>query len=147
MNVRTFAVAACLSAAPAFADYQRMEAEGSVADAMERLTAAVEEAGATVFTTVDHGAGAADVDMELPDSQLLIFGNPMLGTPVMQEDPLAGLELPLKMLVYADGDGQTWVAYKQIDATFGSLGVPDDLEVLGKMNGALENFASAASGS
>ena len=138
--------AACLLATPALADYERMEAQGSVPETMERLTAAVEEAGATIFTTVDHGAGAAGVDMDLPDSQLLIFGNPMLGTPVMQEDPLAGLELPLKMLVYGDGDGQTWVAYKQVGEVFDDLDVPDDLEVLGKMEGALNKFATAAAG-
>ncbi|MBJ3763082.1 DUF302 domain-containing protein [Maribius pontilimi] len=138
--------AACLVAAPALADYQRMEAQGSVADAMARLESAVEGAGATVFAKVDHGAGAASVDMDLPDSQLLIFGNPMLGTPVMQADPLAGLQLPLKILVYGDGDGQTWVAYEEVDETFDDLDVDDDLEVLGKMEGALSNFATAAAG-
>ncbi|SEM65560.1 DUF302 domain-containing protein [Palleronia pelagia] len=137
---------ALLAATPALADYQRMQAEGSVPDAMARLTAAVEEAGATVFATIDHGAGAASVDMELPDSQLLIFGNPMLGTPAMQADPLAGLHLPLKILVYSDGDGQTWVAYEEVDDTFDELDAVEDLEVLEQMEGALGKFSSAAAG-
>ena len=140
------AAALALTAAPALADIERMEAQGSVDEAFQRLQNAVEEAGATVFAVVDHGAGAADAGMELDASKLLIFGNPKLGTPVMQEDPLAGLVLPLKMLVYSDGE-QTYVAYEQIEERLDDLDVDDDLEVLTKIEGAQENFAKAAAGS
>lgn len=143
---RYLIAAICMTATPILADYQRSEAQGSVDEAMARLEAAVETAGANVFAKVDHGAGAASVDMDLPDSQLLIFGNPMLGTPVMQGDMMSGLHLPLKMLVYADGDGQTWVAYEEVEDTFDDLDVDDDLEVFEKMEGALANFAQAAAG-
>ena len=81
--------------------------------------------------------------MELEGSKLLIFGNPQLGTPVMQEDMLAGLALPMKMLVYAE-DGQTFVAYEEVEEMFDDLDVDDDLEVLEKMEGALKTFADAA---
>ena len=138
-------LAACLVATPALADFERIEAEGSVDDAFARLETAVEGAGATIFATVDHGQGAVDVGLELGASKLLIFGNPQLGTPVMQEDMLAGLALPLKMLVYSDGE-QTWVAYEEVEEMFDDLDVDDDLEALGKMEGALENFATAAAG-
>ena len=130
----------------AHADYERLEAKGSVADTIDRLEQAVEGAGATVFARVDHTKGAEAAGMELGDAQLLIFGNPKLGTPVMQEDPLAGLVLPLKMLVYSDGE-QTYVAYEQIEERLDDLDVDDDLEVLTKIEGAQENFAKAAAGS
>lgn len=134
-----------LATTPALADFERMEAKGSVDDAFSRLETAVEGAGATVFATVDHGQGAADAGLELEPSKLLIFGNPQLGTPVMQGDPMAGLVLPLKMLVYSDG-GQTYVAYEEVEGMFDDLDVDDDLEVLDKMEGALGKFAAAAAG-
>ncbi|QFU08290.1 hypothetical protein PARPLA_02888 [Rhodobacteraceae bacterium THAF1] len=145
MNRTILATALALTAAPALAEIERMEAQGSVDDAFSRLENAVESAGATIFATVDHGSGAADAGMELNASKLLIFGNPQLGTPVMQEDMLAGLVLPLKMLVYSDGD-QTYVAYEEIEESLDDLDVDDDLEVLEKIEGALQNFATAAVG-
>ncbi len=134
-----------LAATPALADFERREAQGSVEEAFSRLENAVEGAGATIFATVDHGQGAADVDMDLGPSKLLVFGNPQLGTPVMQQDRRAGLVLPLRMLVYAEGE-QTYVAWQEVDDMVDDLEVDDDLEALRKMEGALENFASAAAG-
>ncbi|WP_341212133.1 DUF302 domain-containing protein [uncultured Limimaricola sp.] len=139
-------LAAATLAAPAMAETETMQATGTVAEVMDRLEAAVTEAGATVFARVDHGAGAKEVGMTLADSQLLIFGNPQLGTPVMQEDPLAGLYLPLKILAYDDGSGQVMVAYEEPEETFDDLEVDDDLEAIEKMEGALEKFAKAAAG-
>ncbi len=144
MRFSALALAAVLPALPAFADTIRTEAEGSVTEVMDRLESAVSDAGVTEFARVDHGAGAAGVGMELADSQLLIFGNPMLGTPVMQEDITAGLVLPLKMLVYADANGQVWVAYREVEDVLGDFDVDEGLEVIGKIEGALANFSSAA---
>ncbi|KKL48344.1 hypothetical protein LCGC14_2326450 [marine sediment metagenome] len=146
MKLASVALAAIIAAGPALADIERQKASGSVADAMERLEAAVEKAGATVFAKVDHGAGAEKAGLDLADSQLLIFGNPDLGTPVMQQDILAGLYLPLKVLVYGDGEGQTWVAYEEVEESFDDLDVDDDAEVIGKMEAAMEKFSKAASG-
>lgn len=127
------------------ADMIVKDASGSVAEVMDRLEAAVTNAGATVFARVDHGAGAAGVDMELADAQLLIFGNPMLGTPVMQQDIRAGLVLPLHVLVY-DADGTTQISYEDIDAMFGDLDVDLEAEVFGRIEGALGNLTTAAAG-
>ena len=121
-------LAATAFAAPAMAETETMQATGTVAEVMDRLEAAVTEAGATVFARVDHGAGAEQVGMTLADSQLLIFGNPQLGTPVMQEDPLAGLYLPLKILAYDDGSGQVFVAYEEPEETFDDLAVDEWVE-------------------
>ena len=75
----------------------------SVTQTMDRLAAAVDAAWATVFARVDHAAGAAKVDMDLRPMELLIFGNPKLGTPAMLDGQTAGLDLPLRVLAYADG--------------------------------------------
>jgi uncharacterized protein (DUF302 family) len=111
---------------------------------MDRLETKVKGAGATVFARVDHAAGAASVDMQMAPSQLLIFGNPKLGTPAMQADPLAGLYLPLKVLVYEDASGSVWLAYQAPSETFDDLAIPKDAGFLAKMSGALNKLTMAA---
>jgi uncharacterized protein (DUF302 family) len=83
----------------------------AVADTVQRLTEAMEAAGAKVFAVVDHSGEAARVGMSLRDTKLIIFGNPRGGTPVMEVAPLAALDLPLKILVWADDDGAVWMSY------------------------------------
>lgn len=142
--IRLLTVAATLCASTAIADVEKTRAEGDVATVMGRLESAVLGAGATIFARVDHGGGAESVGMELADSELLIFGNPKLGTPAMQDDILAGLYLPLKILVYADADGQTWIAWEEPEETFDDLDIDDDAAYLDVMEDALEKFAEAA---
>ena len=91
----------------------------SVDETMNRLVAAVEKAGAKVFARVDHAAGAASVGTELAPTQALIFGNPKVGTPVMQQNAAAGLDLPMRVVVYTGEDGATRVAYHAPDAARG----------------------------
>ncbi len=143
------AVALSMAAVPdaAESDIIKVKSAGDVATTMDALEAAVTGAGATVFARVDHAGGAAKVDLELAPEQLLIFGNPKLGTPAMQDDPLAGLFLPLKVLVYQDEDGQTWLAYEDPAAMLDELDIPNDAEYVKKMTGALAKLTGKASGS
>jgi uncharacterized protein (DUF302 family) len=138
---------ACLSM-PAMAqspDIVRVPASGTVEATADRLAAAIGDAGASVAARVDHGAAAASVDMDLQDAQLLIFGNPRIGTPAMQDDPLAGLFLPLRVLVYEDESGQVWLAYEDPAHMLGRLdGVGTDAAYLERMQGALRKLTSAA---
>ena len=76
----------------------------NVANTVERLQAAIAKRGATVFATIDHAAGAKSAGMELTPATLVIFGNPKLGTPFMQSKPIAGLDLPLHVLVWREGN-------------------------------------------
>jgi uncharacterized protein (DUF302 family) len=78
---------------------------------IDRLAAALKENGVTIFARVDHGGGAAAVGMSLGPTELLIFGNPKGGTPLMQEAQSAGIDLPLKALAWEDASGQAWLAY------------------------------------
>ena len=140
------AAALTLIAAPALAqEIETKDAQGSVAETMDRLQQAVEGAGATVFARVDHAEGARSVDMELPEAQLLIFGNPQLGTPAMQENIQAGLMLPLRVLVY-DDDGQTVIAWQEVEQMMDELDIDDDAAFVGQMEDALENLTTAAAG-
>jgi uncharacterized protein (DUF302 family) len=81
-----------------------------VANTVERLTALIVKRGMTVFATIDQRAAAQGVGQDLRETVLIAFGNPAGGTPVMDAVPLAGLDLPLKLLVWDDG-GSTRVSY------------------------------------
>jgi uncharacterized protein (DUF302 family) len=80
-------------------------------DTMDRLLAALAKRNLTVFARVDHAAGAAAAGMPLRPTELVVFGNPKGGTPLMQEQQTAGIDLPLKALVWEDAGGQTWLTY------------------------------------
>ena len=82
----------------------------SVADTVARLSSMIEAKGLKLFAVVDHSGEAERVGLELRDTKLVVFGSPQAGTPVMVSAPLAALDLPLKVLVWADG-AQTKVSY------------------------------------
>ncbi|RFP85936.1 DUF302 domain-containing protein [Rhodobacteraceae bacterium 63075] len=143
------AAAIALSVGPAFAssdDIIKLRSTSDVATTMDRLEEAVSGAGANVFARVDHAAGAASVDMELDPTQVLIFGNPKIGTQAMQDDPVAGLFLPMKMLVYQDAAGQTWLSYEDPKEMFDDLEISDDAPYIKMMIGALDKLTSKAAG-
>jgi uncharacterized protein (DUF302 family) len=81
-----------------------------VATTVQRLTSALSQRGITLFATIDHAAAAREVGLDLADEVVLIFGNPAGGTPLMQQAPRVGIELPLRLLVWS-ADGTTKVAY------------------------------------
>lgn len=89
----------------------RTKSTHSVPETIDRLDKAATEAGMRVFARIDHAAGAAQVDMELRPTLLLIFGNPRGGTPLMIANQTAGIDLPVKALAWEDADGQVWLAY------------------------------------
>jgi uncharacterized protein (DUF302 family) len=82
----------------------------TVAETVARIIAELEARGMKLFTTIDHSGEARAAGLELRETKLVIFGNPRTGTPIMQAAPLAGLDLPLKVLVRAD-PGRTCVSY------------------------------------
>ena len=128
-------------------DIIKVQARGDVASTMDALEAAVTGAGAKVFARVDHGAGAASIGADLDPAQLLVFGNPKIGTPAMQDNPLAGLFLPLKVLVYRDGGGQVWLAYQDPREMLEDLGgIAPDAAYIQTMTGALGKLTAKAAG-
>jgi len=81
------------------------------ATTLARLQAALDAKGITIFARIDHAAGAAGVGLDLRPTTLLVFGNPAAGTPLMQAAQTAGLDLPLKALVWQDADGTVRLSY------------------------------------
>ena len=78
---------------------------------MDKLEELVKQRGLSVFARIDHAAGAAKVNKSLRATELLIFGNPQGGTPLMECAQTAGIDLPLKALVWEDAAGQVWLGY------------------------------------
>ena len=146
--IRTTLSAALVSAMmtlPAFAaDLIEKVSPHSVTTTIDRLSAAVEGAGAKVFARIDHAAGAASVDLELRPTELLIFGNPKLGTPAMLDGQTAGLDLPLRVLAYADGEGVVHISYHAPASLAATHGLPADAKYIQMMTGALDKLTSKA---
>jgi uncharacterized protein (DUF302 family) len=141
-----FFLVAAASLAPAAAladDWEIKTSPHSVPDTVERLTAAIEGAGAKVAAVIDHAAAAASVDMELAPTTVVIFGNPKLGTPLMQENQKIGIDLPLKILVWQDG-GTTRVGYIEPEELAEEYDIDEDHKVIKTMEGALDKLTDAA---
>jgi uncharacterized protein (DUF302 family) len=88
-----------------------LASEYPVAETIDRLAALATARGLHIFTRVDHADGAAKAGMALRPTQLLIFGNPAGGTPLMQDRQAAGIDLPVKALAWEDAEGRVWLAY------------------------------------
>jgi uncharacterized protein (DUF302 family) len=89
----------------------QIPARSSVAATADRLEAALKARGVLVFARIDFCADAARAGLTMRPEQLIVFGNPKAGTPLMLAAPTAGLDLPLKALIWEDADGQCWIAY------------------------------------
>jgi uncharacterized protein (DUF302 family) len=115
----------------------------SVADTVSALTAAVEGAGATVAAIVDHAAGAKKAGMNLAPTTLVVFGNPKLGTPLMQENRQIGIDLPMRVLVWQEGS-RTRVGYIKPAMVASWYGIAADNPSVETMTGALDKLTDAA---
>lgn len=88
-----------------------VRSRNSVKAAVDRLEADLKAHGVTIFARIDHAAGAASAGMHLRPTELLVFGNPKAGTPLMLVEQTIGIDLPLKVLAWEDADGAVWVSY------------------------------------
>ena len=131
------------TAAVAADDWRIKTSPHSVADTVTRLTTAIEGAGAKVAAVIDHSAAAANADLDLAPTTVVIFGNPKLGTPLMQENQRIGMDLPLRILVWQDGD-TTMVGYVEPDVIANRHGIGDDNTSIVAMEGALGKLTDAA---
>ena len=116
----------------------------SVSKTLDRLTKILESKGITVFGRVDHAAGAKKVGADMPATELLIFGNPKLGTPLMQSNRAVGLDLPMKALAWEDKDGKVYLSYTAPAELKSRHGIADRDKVFAAMTGALNNLTNAA---
>jgi uncharacterized protein (DUF302 family) len=116
----------------------------SVSATLDKLEAVLKKNGIRVFARVDHAAGAESVGLDLPATQVLIFGNPKLGTPLMQASRSVAIDLPMKALAYADGDGGVHLAYNDPAYFAERHGISGQDAVIDKMTGALDKLTDAA---
>jgi uncharacterized protein (DUF302 family) len=117
----------------------------SVKETIDRLAADVTAKGLTVFARVDHAKGANDVGLELRPTELLIFGNARGGTPLMQAQQTAGIDLPLKALAWEDAGGKVWLAYNDSEWIAARHGISSPAAKT--LAGALAALTKAAAGS
>jgi uncharacterized protein (DUF302 family) len=114
-------------------------------ETMKRCEAAVEARNMTVFARIDHAAGAMAVGLSLRPTELVVFGNAKGGTPLMQAAQTAGIDLPLKVLVWQDEAGATWLSYNDPGWIATRHGLDDGAAAsVQAMRGALDAIARAA---
>ena len=113
-------------------------------ETVERLLAAIEQRGITVFARIDHAAAAREVGLSLADEEVVVFGNPKAGTGLMQEDPTVGIELPLRILIWGGKDG-VHLGYEDPRELAGSYALAGHTAVLDAMADLLESLVGEAS--
>src|ERR1700730_4153713 len=113
----------------------------SVPATVDRLLAALRRRGITVFAPVDHAAGACMSGLELADEVLVIFGDPRVGTLLMQADAAVGYELPLRLLIW-DAGGQTMIGYRKPTELRDDFALGDQLAILERMENLLEQITA-----
>jgi len=115
-------------------------------ETMDRLVAEISAKELTVFARIDHAAGAAEVGLTLRPTELIIFGNARGGTPLMQSVQTAGIDLPLKALIWQDAAGKTWISYNEPDWIAQQHGVSDAQPAVNKMADLLSAILRKAAG-
>ena len=116
------------------------------ADTLNRLIEAIKSRGLTVFGQIDHAAAAREAGLELAAEEVVLFGNPRARTPLMQSDSRAGVELPLRMLVWEDPEG-TLVGYNDPLELAAWYDVEQHRATLEMMSALLAALAADATGS
>ena len=144
---KTIAVVLFCLCLPATADDSglvRVKSAHDVNATADRLVNALNAKGMTVFDRIDHAAGAQKAGLELAPTTLVIFGNPKVGTPLMNCARTAAIDLPQKALIWEDEKGQVWLSYNDPNYLVERHGITGCAEVIKKIEKALSNFAKAA---
>ena len=116
-----------------------------VTESLDRLEGFLKQKGITIFARVNHSAGAKKVNIKMQPTQLLIFGNPKMGSPLMIENSLVALDLPMKVMAWTDNKNQTWLAYldpKELQARH----FLKNNKIINKMTNALNTLTNKAAG-
>ena len=110
----------------------------------DRLENTLREKGMTVFIRINHAEGAQKVGKKLRPTELVVFGNPKVGTPLMQCSQSVAIDLPQKALIWEDEAGHVWLSYNDPRYLAKRHGITECLNVIKKIEKALSNFAHAA---
>ena len=110
----------------------------------DRLESMLLAKGMTVFTRIDHAAGAKKAGLALSPTEVVVFGNPKVGTPLMNCAATTAIDLPQKALIHQDNDGHVWLSYNDPAWLSQRHSINECKEVLTKVSNALGNFAKGA---
>ncbi len=116
----------------------------SVKETLDRFEAVLKKMGITAFARIDHTGGAKTVGLELLPTQVIIFGSPKMGTPLMAANRKIGIDLPLKALVWRDAGGKVWLAYNDPEMLKSRHRIATRDKVFAKMAKALGGLSDAA---
>jgi uncharacterized protein (DUF302 family) len=142
MRIVAAALLLLLSATSALSEkLVALESKYDVKETLDRLAAELDKRGIKVAARIDHAAGAKAVGMELPPIEVLMFGNPRLGTPLMQSAPAIGIDLPMKVLAWQDKAGKVWIGYTAPETLKARHDISDRDEVIRLMAAALDGLA------
>jgi uncharacterized protein (DUF302 family) len=125
-----------------------LASQHSAAETVKRLKALLDQKKIDLFAHIDHAAAAWKVGLSLRPTEVLIFGNPRAGTPLMQTRQTIGLDLPLRVLVWEDENGRTWLAYRRPSLLAKRHGIdqPETVKALDEGLAALAYAATASAG-
>ena len=140
--VLVFALA--LGAASASADLIKKRSTFDVKTTLDRFERILKEKGLKVFARIDHAKGAQSVKMNLRPTELIIFGNPKLGTKLMQSEQSIGIDLPMRALAWRDQTGFVWLAYERPADVARNHGVDPTDKAIKTMTNALDALTNAA---
>jgi len=110
----------------------------------DRLEGMLKQKGMNVFNRINHAQGAQKIGQKLRPTELIIFGNPKVGTPLMQCAQSVGIDLPQKALIWQDAQGQVWLSYNDPNYLVERHQIPGCGDVIKKVGKALGNFAKSA---
>lgn len=111
-------------------------------ETLSKLRQAIQDMGINLVAEVDHAKAAADKGLELRPTHVLVFGNPLVGTNLMQADQRTGLDLPLKLLVWQDEYGQVYLSYRHPNELKRDYTLREQQAVLDKMGMVFEKLAA-----
>ena len=124
-----------------------LESRFGVSETIDRLVDVVTHAGMRVFARIDHAAGAREIGAALRPTELLIFGHPKGGTPLMQVQQLAGIDLPIKALAWEDAQGKVWLSYNDAHWLAERHGLGDaSRDAVAAIAAGMQKVVSAAGG-
>jgi uncharacterized protein (DUF302 family) len=148
MRILLFAVVVLiLFVLPVYADDNgliSLKSSYDVKTTIDRLESVLKEKRMTIFKRVNHTGGAKNVGLKLRPTELLIFGNPRVGTPLMQCGQSAAIDLPQKALAWEGDKGQVWLSYNNPDYIAERHNISGCEKVISKIKNALNNFAKKA---
>lgn len=116
----------------------------NVEETADRLVNVLKEKGMTIFNRINHSEGAANVGLELRDTELVIFGNPKVGSPLMQCQQSVAIDLPQKALIWQDDNSQVMISYNEPKYLVKRHNIPGCEKVISKIEKALDGIVRSA---